>query len=472
MRTHRNQREKGSYIVLAAFVLIVLMMTAALAVDISRKYQLEQTCQDVADAAALAGAAMLPNAELARTTCTTYIRQAAGNTWYTPRDSDVLIAVAKDNRSGTVGVLVRGSWDPLIMPDWLVGGILPNEVVRYSIAVMALDTSRQTWAGPGDLDSSPNGPYALFVGDTAIISSVLGNSLFLIGNAHFNDIVNISTHIQNMQIDGTFEVAPGSTGGGGITPVVSGWEEFPALDRSELVWDVVLDENDAVQKAYYNTAKPLLASNGVAVPNTTAEWDGTKWIIESTGNVTSDLAGQAGAWGTGVDLNIIGAAEIDLPGSSGGGSQNYWLGSISSTKLMELTSNNAEIRTVNKATGIEGLDNIGLALSPGWTMGPGQLAFDNGGNALNVYGLMHTWGNVTWTGNMNNYNAGYEGTGGNYDAVGNGFIKGSLVAGSLTSTGNNFKVYYDGDLSGDAPITNAQSASPDQFGTPTVWLQS
>ncbi len=261
----------------------------------------------------------------------------------------------------------------------------------------------------------------------------------------------------------------------GIATVVSPWEEIPVLDQSKLVWDVVLNENDAAQKAYYSTAKPLLALNGVAVPNTTCEWDGTKWVIESTGFVTSDIAGQTANWGAGIDLNIVGEAEMALPNGSGSNSgltgQNYWLGSVQSTKKLEMTSNNCEIRTVNKAIAVPGLDNVGLAINPGTTLGPNEIGFDNGGNALNVYGLLYTLSNVLWTGNMNNYNAGNEGTAGAYNAVGNGFIKGSMVAGSLTSTGNNFKVYYDGDLAGPAPIANALSASPEQYSTPTVWLQ-
>jgi Flp pilus assembly protein TadG len=470
----RRTDEAGSYLVLAAFILVALMLTGALAVDISRKYQIEQKAQDVADAAAMAGAALLPDAARAESIAVVYIQQAAG-AWYIPQDSDIQIVVSTDNRAGTVGVLVRAAWDPIIMPAWLIGAPTYG-VSRYAIAVMSWETSVTTYVSEDTFGNFPNGPWAIFVGDTSIASSTIGNSIKIIGNAHFNDTLTLSTHAQN-SIEGTLD-AVAFTGGGGITPVTGPILPKPAIS-SELYWDATLDENNAAQKAYYtvpspyrNNARQLLDPDGTPVPGVFVAWDpgNNKWLVYADygGNITT--AGNTAEWGNGFDLNIVGQADLALPNAAGGGSQLYWQGSIQSTKLVTVTTNNAELRTVQPGSGVEGRDNPSLAFNAGTTLGPNTPAFDNGGNAINVYGVLYTEGRLVWTGNMNNYNAGAQGSAGNYDAVGNGFIKGSVVAGSLFSSGNNFKVYYDGALSQDLPVINPIKPSLPQYSTPTVWL--
>jgi Flp pilus assembly protein TadG len=467
--------ERGSYLVLAAFILVALIITGALAVDISRKYQIEQKAQDVADAAAMAGAALLPDAARAESIAVVYIQQSAGS-WYIPDDSDIQIVVSANNRSGTVGVLVQAAWDPIIMPAWLIG----NEVYgvsRYAIAVMSWETTVTTYTSIDTFGNFPGGPWAIFVGDTSIASSTIGNSIKIIGDAHFNDTLTLSTHAQN-SIEGTLD-AVSFTGGGGITPVTGPVLSKPGLPNERLYWDATLDENNAAQTAYYtvaspykNNARPLLDPFGTPVPNVTVAWDAgnSKWLVFADGGGNVTTAGNTAVWGNGFDLNIVGQADVALPNSSGGGAQLFWQGSIQTTKLITTTTNNGELRTVQPGQAVEGRDNPSLAFNAGTTLGPNTPAFDNGGNAINIYGVLYTEGRLVWTGNMNNYNAGNQGTEGAYDCVGNGFIKGSVVAGSLFSSGNNFKVYYDGPLTDDLPVVNPITPSLPQYSTPTVWL--
>lgn len=464
----RTRKQKGSYLVLGAFVMTTLILTAGLGVDIARKFHLEQRAQDVADAASIAGARMLPNVAVARSTVVRYIQQAAG-TGYVPWDSDVQIVVDTRQNNGTVGVLVTGAWDPIIMPAWLLGDPTYG-VARYAIADMNWETTRVTVNFTDTFGRTPPSNFAIFVGDTLTSSALSGNSIFLNGKSHFNSSVTFSNHGQNISTDSI--TAASHTGGGGLaTKLEAGvYTSPPVLDRASLVWDVTLDQNDAAQRAYYSVARPLLGANGQPVANVTCRWDGAQWVITASNNVTSALSGQTANWGVGVDVNIIGMASVHLPQGTSGGNQNFWLGSMQSTGRMLITSNNSEIRSVRPQDATL-RDNPGLALSPGYTLAANQIALDNGGNALNVYGLVHTSGRVQWTGNMNNYNAGFEGTPGNYDAVGNGFIKGSVICGSLNSEGNNFKVYYDAGWSGVPPRIREPIQSPDRFSTPTVWLR-
>jgi hypothetical protein len=451
------------------------MLTAGLGVDIARKFHLEQKAQDVADSAAIAGARMLPDVNRARTTVITYIQQAAG-TGYVPWDSDIQVVVDVPNNSGTVGVLVTGAWDPIIMPSWLLGSPTYG-VARHAIADMNWDTTRSFGMNRDTAGSGIFGPWAIFVGDTSVSSAMNGNSIMLNGNSHFNDTVALSNHVQNVA-NGTFEAAAWTGTGGGITPTTGQYIEPPTLKQDELVWDVVLDKNNPADITRYSGAgAPLLGANNQPVRDAAGNtincrWDGTQFVIEAgNSTVSAGTSGQTAAWGAGIDINIIGAASFRLPYGSAGGGQCYWLGSIQTSERLLVTSNNSEIRTTKTSNGVPGKDNIGLGLSPGYTLGPNQIGLDNGGNALDIYGLVITPARVEWTGQMNNYNAGYEGTAGNYDCVGNGFIKGSLICGSLNSTGNNFKVYYDAGMQGGIPLNNPNYPSPIRYSTPTVWLR-
>lgn len=491
IRTRIRKQEEGSYLVLAAFVLVVLMLASALAVDVSRKYSLEQNCQDVADAAAMAGANLLPDAVRAQMACSTYVQSVASGL-YQLDDSAVQIRVDTSTRSCTIGVIVAGTWDPVLMPSWLLGDE-QYRVMRYAVAVMHWDTAATTFTGPDTFGNLPGGPWALFVGDTATASSSLGNSIHIIGEVHTNDAIALSTSPQNAIVGGTFEVAAGSSGGGGITPVVSLYEVPPKIDNSGFVFDVTLNEGSAADIAQYSvgvvnnraTWNNLLALNGQPVPNTKCFWDGTKFLLDCNSFVTpaAGATDQTAAWGRGIDVNVIGEVSVAFPNGNGGvlppdntsspgNNQNYWIGSFQTTKKLTVTSNNSELRCVKSSIAVAGKDNPGMAFNVGTSFQPGTVGFDNGGNAFDIYGVLNTPGTLQWTGNMNNYSAGAEGTPGNYDISGNnGFIKGSVICGALSnSLGNNFKIYYDGVLAPVVPVLNPYLTFPPRFSTPTVWL--
>jgi len=480
-RIVKTKKESGSYLVLAAFILVVLMVTAGLTVDISRKFMLEQTAQDVADSAALAGADMMPDSAKARQACIEYIQQHSAG--YVPYDSDIQITVSDEDRSGTVGVLVTGAWDPVIMPTWLVGNELYG-ITRYAIAVAAWDTSSKTIYGDGDLSNPPGGSYALFVGDTNVGSSLSGldgNNLYFKGDVHINGSITVSNSPQNT-IVGSFE-AGSSAGGGGIA-VQDGVaaEPWPEIDADKFVNDVYLDKDNPADIARYGGAgASLLGTNGQPVKSAsgvdvTCRWDGSKFIITTdNSNVTAASSSQTATWGNGVDVKVNGSLDINLPNTQG----KYWLGSfqVSGTISVPAANNNTELHGLYadnadpNLVAIEGKDNAGLAVYAGASYTADQTAIDIQGNQTCWYGTVYTPGRVNWGGNFNNYNANDEGTDGNYDASGNGFVKGSVICGSITSTNNNFQIYYDAALSDDFPITNSPQSSPPRYSTPTVWLQ-
>ncbi len=486
-----TRNERGSYLVLAAFIMVVLIVVAGLAVDISRKFTLEQKCQDVADAAAMAGAAFLPNDIRARVAAETYIQQAAGK-WYEPRDTDIQIVVDTAHASCTIGVLVKGTWDPVLMPDWLVGGASYG-VARYAIAVMRWETTATTILGNGTFPNGPGGPYALFVGDTeAITSGTTGNNAWIDGSAHFNH----AAQIQWMDItNGTMEVPAGSTINAGkwtgSLDAAAGYEAPPQINAAALVYDVLLDQTNANQAAYYaagvtkNLVRPgpdgsygtgddipIKHANGT---NVTAQWTGTKWIVTT---VNSQVRGSAGGLntgiGAGVDLKINGSVDFNIPNAAG----NYWEGSVQCSGKFFVNANNTELRCVLPAAAVSGQDNPGLGIYCGYGLPDNSLAFDNRENATNIYGVIYCEGTLRWDGNVSNPSSSNPASPpGTYTTVGNGFVQGSVYCDDMNlaagggSTGNNFKVFYDGVIAGGVPITNAPQSSPPRYSTPTVWLQ-
>ncbi len=474
--------QRGNYLILGAFGLVILLMAAALAVDVSRKFSLEQKAQDVADAAALAGAQQLPNVALARLQCTTYIQSAAGS-WYVPPDTDITIFVSDDNRSGSVAVVVRGSWDPVLLPAWLFGDE-NYDISRFAIAAMTLETSVKVTYENGTLDSPPSGPYALFIGDTDAGSSQFGepgaNQITIVGNAHFNHCADIGGQ-NHVDSQGVFEaqclegdVAELEGQKDGSSP----YAVPPILNAAAMVSDILLDISVGAQAAYYtlNTYKPLLAKNGSVVymddgsSPVEAKWDGSQWTVRTGNKTVAPNAGFNTGMGNGIDLEVAGDLVLELPNSAG----KFWQGSVRSTGKMSMGANNSEIRCVQKGDAVAGLDNAGLALHSGSGLPDNSLAFDNAGNAVNVYGVLYVEGSLLWTGNMSA--AGTIGTPGDYNATGNGFIKGMVYADDLSPAnggglgGNNLKIYYDAEMISGLEITNAVTRTPPKYSNPTVWL--
>lgn len=497
MKTSTSQR--GSYLVMAAFILVVLMIVGALAVDVARKYRLEQIAQDVADAAALAGAAQLPDEEAGRLAAMRYIQQF-GTDSYVPSPTDIQITVSPDNQSGTCGVIVYGAWDAIFMPMWLTGDPQYG-ISRYAVAVSFRELTSETRYMPGDFSNAPTGPYALFVGDsnTAISSDVTGNSMQIIGGAHFNHAANFSSSNGSEILGGTLEATSLSGSVAGTMQVPTGYEEPPTIDRSKLVSDVTLDISQSNQAAYYQAGVevelhrpgadglygtaddiPVRQNDGSAIKVTYQ--GGNIWNLSlASHNVGVGATNNAGV-GNGLDLSVVGDLNAEIPGSNAGGDQINWIGSIVCSGRFTNDNgsggNNSEIRAVTKANAAAGLDNAGIAVYSGYS-NPGGLTFDNGGNALNIYGLLSTDGTLLWTGNMSNPSSSSP-TGGTgtapYDAVGNGFIKGAVVCRTFDTNqgggvqGNNVKIWYDGTLTQGPPITDALVVTPPRYSSPRITL--
>lgn len=473
-RTIHRRRQEGSYLVLAAFVLVMLLLAALLGVDIARKYRLEQLAQDVADAAAVAGALALPDVPKSRTVVERYIQQVAGN-WYQPDTvNDIQIAVAPDNSSGTVGVLVKGMWTAQFMPRWLGNTDSTYAISRYAIAVMKMTWESETTAGP--YKDGNFGDYALFLGDTTLSSHFDGNGMWTIGSAHLNACADVSPPpAQYPDIDsGTFEAQCFDNGGvDGATEVPTNYIEPPIVDPGQFVADVTLDKNDPAVTAYYTGRAPLVLDNGpdglygtaddITHPNVDVEYfpaGNPDWKITThpnNMNITGTDVGGVNI-GNGLDINVVG--DLDLEGPQGGGgpaTQKYWYGSfVVSGKFTNLT-NNSEIRAVREDLAVDGKDNPGLAIHSGSALSENDVTFTDNGKALNVYGLLYTKGIAEWNGTMSNESSSDPGSSGGYDADGNGFVKGALYAHGLDVNGTNFKVWYDEGLIKGPDAENSQS---------------
>lgn len=511
----RSDERGAAYLIMAAFITVLLIIVGALGVDIANKYRLEQMAQDVADHAAMAGAAHLPVEPMAREAAIKIIQGYAG-IYYDPETTHIQVTVSADNSAGTVGVIVFGGWNAGMMPTWITGD--PDYgISRYAIATMA-----RTWTTdtvPGDLDDAPGGNYALFLGNPACNSVMDGGNNVIIGDAHVNGCANVNGPSNPSDPDfiaGEFEYDPLQPGcvpaypgaidlaDGDPPPASDKYRAMPAVDTATFHADVTLDEGNAVQTAWYATAKDLILSYGgdgapgggddVVHPDVDAQFTGGAWVLTSPNDIVNGSVAvpneaadvTAINIGAGLDISVIGALSLGMPGGSGCGGQCYWYGSVMSTKKMTLTGNNVEIRALTETgtldedlasypAAVSGLDNEGFALLGGTKLSGCVDGFDNGGNAFDVYGLVYTPVNLVWSGTMSTYSA-VDGMGvlGRYDisnpptSQANGFVKGSIIAGSITSTGNKLKVFYDASVADDIPITNANT--PLRPGSPTVSL--
>lgn len=512
LRKRMRSRERGSYLVLAAFVVLMMMIASALGVDVSRKYRLEQVAQDVADAAALAAANYLPDEPAARAAAVRYIDQHTHGDYTASmnQSADIQIAVSADNRSGTVGVILYGSWDAMFMPLWLTStatGEKEYMVSRYAIANMKRTVTQDSYFAPGTVNQAPGGPFALYLGDSdaTTTSDWEGNNGWIVGSAHVNHPMDFTGSMGSELDSGDFESPFAITGTlTGAMTIPAPYVPPPAIYQDSLIADVRLDTNLPNAQAYYadGVVMPMIrpGPDGVYGDDSTTAMvneamDDIPIRMDDGSIVTAMYTAITGLWtvgtgnsnvtsamnngiGTGVDLYVNGDLSIGMPNSAGGGAQCYWKGSMRVSGKMTVTSNNSELRCVLDSEDVYGLDNAGLGVHTGWELPDGAVGLDNGGNMFNIYGLAQVEAAVLWTGNMSNPSSSDPGTTGNFDSVGNGFIKGALVAedmddangGGVVSPGNNLKIYYDGTMTGGVPILNAAFNTPPRWGTPVVAL--
>lgn len=479
---HHISNEKGSYLVLGAFVLVALLIVAGLAVDVSRKYQLEQRAQDVADAAAQAGAQFVLNAGAAETAAISYVQQAAGS-WYMPRETDVWVqtntVLATSTSYCTVGVMVRGTWDPIIMPAWLFGD--PEmQITRYAIAIGSVTGG--TAAGSLTAGDLGIGDVAFFIGDTApgggnpscggsYIAQISGNNIDVTGKVQINQNLNYNgsdfVTIGQVNVAGSITGDPANvTATGGIVqgaPVV----ELPKIDESKLKVDVVLDINIPGAMAYYGGGAdvPLkgagtngvfgdaddsfvYADNGAAV---TAKYAGTDgfghqlWEINGPNNRRITAAANPG-FGEGVDIKVVGDLQYKaLDGQEG----LLW-----TTGALAISQNNADYNAT--------ADNPGLVLYSGEPGDPTKesLLVNSNYSQESFYGLVYANGNAKLNGNASN----------NTHTIVGGLWAKRLdqdCAGAIN--GNNWGILGDITLLRDIPILGAPAAA--KISSPTVYLK-
>lgn len=504
----------AAYLIIAVFAVLILFIAGALGVDLVTKYRLEQMAQDVADHAAMAGAARLPDTSMARDAATKII-QGYATQFYVPDTEHIQVSVSADNTAGTVGVIIYGAWDAAFMPKWITGDPTYG-ISRYAIATMAMTWTRDTMAG--DFENAPGGPVALFIGDPTCAASVVGNNDVIYGTAHTNSCITVGDGVNDPTLVGgqfkydqtlaaciTLNLA--AAGGGSSA---STYQEMPEPDEANLATDVSIDEDNAAWTSYYDATLypggfdgPELViadddgapGNGSAGeiehPNIKLKWMGAgadpEWkVVMDNANITGATVGGVD-FGNALDLYIDGSASVSFPSGSGcAGEQCYFMGSVRSTEKLTTSRSNSEIRAITETgtvdedgdafpAAVPGKDNADLAIYAGTEVSSCNIGFSNGGNTVNIYGLVFVPGRTTWTGNMNVSNAPpAPGDPGEYDlsnAVPSiaGFIKGALYTGSVSSTGNNFKIYGDQSLVDDPPILNA--VTPLRPSSPTVALK-
>lgn len=499
MRQNRNsamrrKNEGGSYLVLGAFVLVALMVTAGLAVDISRKYQLEQKAQDTADAAAKAGVAMMPSLSAMALGCTTYIQQSAG-AWYVPRDEDIVCQISADNLSGTVGVFIRGTWDPIIMPAWLVGDN-NYEIGRYAIA-RGVITVNNTDTGD-TIGATDFGELALWIGDTSPPGGTCGgdynaqlssNNVDIWGMTQINHDVNIGPGPPANSVDfhGDVNVAGTITGDAvaintSTTTEIS--QNAPVLEMpqlpvaSEINVDLTLDINLPGAAAYYAPGSivplvdpvdgiygngndvPIMASNSATPTDPVmVRYTGTvsghqKWDVTGPNNMRIQ-AGNNPAYGNGFDLKVVG--DLNIPNSIDGMDGMIW-----TTGTLTLGTNNGEYLTTTAATAVAGKDNPGSLFytGPGATVAEPSLTLSGNFSQGSFTGLLYVDGGLNVTGNSSNNTQAVVG------AVWAGHI--DVNCGSDV-TGNNWGILGNIDSIEGVPL--APAATTPAASTPIVWLQ-
>lgn len=458
MKQARTQ-EEGSYLVMGAFVLVALMITAGLAVDISRKYALEQRLQDVADAAAKAGALQLPDLSAARYACTTYIEQAVGTGgWYTHADSDVKVYISADNKSGTCGVIVHGAWDPIIMPAWLVGDN-ENHVARYAIALMAA-TSGDTGSYP-TIPPTGLGELTLIVGDTDVScgtdleADLPGNNITIVGGTQINhtfDLTGATGEVDFEEIDvsgSMINIAAAEGGQSSHGTVTTDVDPITIPDIPNPTVDCTLDISDPTVLARYpvaNTDYPLLEDDGTPVladngSPVTIRRDATGETWSITGPANRRITSTGNSFGNGFDLKVVGNLELAT------GTIDGIDGCIWTTGDLYLTAgNNSDYNATS--------DNPGVVM---WVQGDMRVDCNNSGES--IYGLVKVDGNFSMTGNGSNNTT---------------LIRGALWAGTIDAdcgggiTGQNFGITGDADVLDDVQIIDP-TYNPLRS-TPTVWL--
>ncbi len=483
----RRKRQRGSYLVLAAFVLVVLMLASGLAVDVSRKFSLEQNCQDIADAAAMAGANMLPDAARARLACSTYIQtfMSAANGQYVLETNAIQIRVDTATRSCTIGVIISGTWDPVLMPTWLLGDER-YQTSRYSIAVMAWDTIGGGTIG-ATIDDRGLDTMAFFIGDTYSVANnpqcgggyeadISGQNFSVHGASQINHDLNVNG--ANAEFDGQVNVvgtstAPGATFSPAVTtsaPIVA----MPKLDESKMNVDINLDINDPDVAAYFplNVAKSLVAggtdgrigvggdditikaSNSACNNQTdvTVTYTGTvaghqQWSISTGNNLRINSACFASGLGNGLDLKVNG----DVVMTSGDGMDGF----IWTTGSLELQGTmNADFNMTQ--------DNPGLCVYTGPPADPTLPSFLCSANLSqqSFIGLLYIDGNCKFNGNGSN----------NEDTILGGLwakrIDDDCSAGLF---GNNWGITGDPSKIGDIPLVPL-SSEPVRNAAPNVWL--
>lgn len=477
MRPHRNS--EGSYLVLGEFMLIALLMTGGLAVDIARKYQLEQRAQDVADAAAKAGALMLPDEAAARMAATAYIQQSAGQ-WYIPRDSDILIVISADNRTGTCGVIVRGAWDLIVMPSWLVGDNT-YEVARHAVALM-VSTGGASPKNP-TLPQGGFGQFTLIVGDTippvgstcgSLEADIPGNNFTMIdGGTQINHIFDLSGAGGQVRFDdvnavGTI-VNQGAIDHSGTVTTPAAVVEIPEIPDPNT--DCILDitnptvaaryPEDVITDLHDDTGNIVTTDEGYPVQvlyNGLDAYGHQQWKIVGPANQT--ISGTNNSFGAGFDLKVVGDLQIAACNADGS-LQGQGQATIDGIHGCVWTTGSLQIRS-NNSDYVATADNPGVVIYTGLPGNVNAPSFwiEANMSQQSIIGLVKVQGTFLMTGNGSNNVP---------------LIKGALWTGRMDRDcgggilGNNFGIEANGDVLSLVAIIDSENTP--MRSTPMVWLK-
>ena len=233
-RSLRNgaRREEGSVAVIAALAMVVFLGFTALAVDMGAMYYAKTNLQNIADAAALAGAQELPNANEASDTAVQYaLRNGMSET-------DILVTTPYSGDSSLIEVVCTQ------IKPYLFARVLGFEDQVITTRAVA---KKDSLGGAFD--------YTLFSGSSSDMLKINGSNLYVQGNAHSNQKFRINGSQQT--ITGAAEAVSSFAVNGSNITIGSIWAASISTNGSNLnigqqvecpaPWIDMPDFSDAVQ---------------------------------------------------------------------------------------------------------------------------------------------------------------------------------------------------------------------------------
>lgn len=211
--------QKGSVMVIVAMAMVVFMGMAALTIDLSTSYVTKSNLQKAADAAAMAGAEMLPNTSSALSTAISY---AGSNGMNTSGQTSITNGI----QSAEVTITTPYNGDSTKVQ------VVCTRTVNYIFArVLGINTGTVTATAVAQQTAgTPGGPfnYSLFSGSNSVPLKFSGSNVNITGSAHTNNSLSVSGI--NLKISGASEASSSINISGSITNI--GTAQAAAINES------------------------------------------------------------------------------------------------------------------------------------------------------------------------------------------------------------------------------------------------